>query len=279
MNQRYEAKNSTAGYRYTVLKEMRRMLTPLRIGIYLLCCAYPFVYLSIVQDDYSIRDGLELFTFLLDGLPAMVFAITAVAVCSGAFAEGLNHRFLIYERIRQPLGRLLRVKLTAHMLLTFIAFLLPMLLYFVVAYFLIPHYGWIKLAPYGMVLPQGMTLEQEQMERYTMTQLLEYGPWVYGIAYACWVSLNAAVYSALAFVLLLILNRSFIALALPFLLYTVGSFLVPDRRFYFFYSVFPFGSVQQPIWVLMVPFAFLLLLCTVGLLYVRTFSGRMSRLL
>ncbi|GEM_PF-3254623 len=278
MNLQKEAKNPTAGYGYTVRTEMRRMLTPLRLMIYLLGCAYPFVYLAIVQDDYSFRDGLDLFTFLLDGLPAMIFAIAAVAVCTGTFAEGVNHRFLAYERIRMPLRTLLRVKLAANMLLTFIAFLLPMLLYFVVAYFIVPRYGWIKLDSYGMVLPKGMTPEQERIGRYTMTQLLEYGPWVYGIAYACWVSLNAVIYSALGFVLLLLVNRPFIALALPFLLYTVGSFLIPDRRFYFFYSVFPFGSIQQPIWVLTIPFALLLLLCTAGLLYIRGFGGRVSRL-
>lgn len=278
MNNSQNEQGSAHVYGYTVLTEMRRMLTPLRIAIYLICCAYPFVYLAAVKDDYSIQDWLDLFSFLLDGLPAIGFAIAAAAVCGGASAEGFNHRFFAYERIRMPLRRLLQVKLKANMLLTFMAFTIFILLCFVAAYVVIPYFGWVKLEPFGTVLRSGMTPEQEQIGRYGMTQLLEYGPWVYGIAYSCWVGINAAVYAALAFGLLILLNRSFIALALPFLLYTVGSFLMPDRRLYFFYSVFPFGSIQQPIWVMTIPLIFILLICAALLLVIGKGHARLDRL-
>lgn len=269
----------TATYTYTVGTEIRRMLTPIRLILYLLFCAYPFIYLAFAHRAYALSDWLDLFTFMLDVIPAVGFAIAAVVIYDVAFSETLNHRFLLYERIRMPLGRLLRIKLTANILLSFTAFVIPVLLCFIAAYQLIPHYGWIEFYPNTFGIADEAALNREMAARHTMGQLLVYGEWVYGIVYACWIGLNAALYSTFGFLLLLVIQRSFIALSLPFLLCMVGSFLMPDRRFYFFYSIFPFGYIQQPIWVLFVPFAFILFLCAALTLYIHIFKEKVNRLL
>lgn len=179
------------------------------------------------------------------------FAIAAVAVYDVAFSENLNHRFLIYERIRMPIGKLLRIKLAANVVLSFVALAVPVLLCFIVAYKIIPHYGWIEFFPNTFGPIDEAARNQEQAGRHTMNQLLVYGEWVYGIACAGWVGLNAALYATFGFLLLLVIQRSFIALSIPFLLYMVGSFLLPDRRFAFFDSAFPFDAAQQPMWLIL----------------------------
>ncbi len=266
-------------YTYNVSTEIRRMLTPVRLILYVLFCAYPFVYLVFAHSSYSLSDWIDVFTFMLDVIPIIGFAIAAVAVYDVAFAENLNHRFLVYERIRMPLGKLLRIKLTANIVLSFTALAVPVLLCFIAAYIVIPHYGWIEFFPNTFGPMDAATRSQEQANRYTMNQLLVYGEWVYGIACAVWVGLNAALYATFGFLLLLVIQRSFIALSIPFLLYMVGSFLMPDRRFTFFDSVFPFNAVQQPIWVMFVPFSLVLLCCAALMLYIYLFEEKVNRLL
>jgi len=271
--------SQNAPYTYIVSVEIRRMLTPVRLILYMLFCAYPFVYLAFAHSAYSLSDWIDVFTFMLDVIPMVGFAIAAVAVYDVAFSETLNHRFLIYERIRMPLGKLLRIKLTANVVLSFAALAFPVLLCFIAAYIVIPHYDWIKVSPNTFGLVDEAARNQEQAARHTMNQLLVYGEWMYGIACAVWVGLNAALYATFGFLLLLVIQRSFIALSIPFLLYMVGSFLMPDRRFYFFDSVFPFNAVQQPMWVMFVPFGFILLCCAALTLYIYLFKEKVNRLL
>lgn len=96
---------------------------------------------------------------------------------------------------------------------------------------------------------------------------MAYGDLTYGLIYSLWVSVNALVYSTIAFMLLLVVDNPFIALSAPFLYYHIFNFITGVFATPWFSplsTIFPFNIIEQPLWTVLVPFS-LLLFIIIGL--------------
>ncbi|KPC97191.1 hypothetical protein LR69_04596 [Geobacillus sp. BCO2] len=103
--------------------------------------------------------------------------------------------------------------------------------------------------------------ENMHIPAVTFSQFLRYGEFVYGLVYSVWVAINGVLYSTIAFMLLLNISNPFIALSLPFLFYHIFNFvtaLFDIPMFSPLSTIFPFNIEQQPLWTVLVPFLFLL---------------------
>lgn len=162
------------------------------------------------------------------------------------------------------------------MILTGIFFFVLMFAFFIFAYYIEPSLGIAKYKPAKYV-----SIE-ESYTRYTFTQLVQYSTFAYAIVYSLWIAINAAIYSAIGFFLVLLIRNRFLALSLPFIAYVVSAFVLiafnlPDYRLNF--SIFPFDRVQTPIWVAFVPFLVLLIILVSLMLYVRRNISKVGNLI
>lgn len=256
---------------YSLRKELFYKLKSKYSFIWLFAMCIPAIYYSIVWDSSDFRDKLNIFTFLFEGVLIVIFPLLASLIYLPSFSGELRNRFIVYTRLRTPVGKLLSIKFIANGMLTFTVFFVFVLLMFIFAYYIFPSLGWANLHPerYGL---SGNALIEDTYTRHTFTQLLEYGLYTYILFYAFWVGINAAVYSSIGFLLLLLLQNKFIAMSIPWLIYIVGSFILisPELRpFRLADTIFPYMYMQQPIWTTFIPFICLCCICLLLYLVVR----------
>jgi len=253
-----------------VKSEIRSKLTPKFI---LLCLIVPaaLIVLSIIRSrEYRLKDWYDYFTFILEGGLPITFPILVVLVFVASFSGEVKNRFLTYTRMRRPIMSTVYIKLTANIVLTFLLYSALIFVCFLFAYYIEPYLGIVKFDP-----SYGLTKEEiaiSNITRHTFTQILNQGVFTYAILYSCWLGINAALYSAIGFYLVLLIKNRFLALTLPFIIYLVGSFTLlglgiedyrPNN------ALFPFDRIQAPIWTAFIPFLVLLLILLCLILYVQ----------
>lgn len=161
------------------------------------------------------------------------------------------------------------IKLTANIMLTFLLYTALILVCFLFAYYIEPYLGIVTFDPlYGLTKEE---IAINNITMHTFTQILNQGVFTYAILYSCWLGMNAALYSAIGFYLVILIKNKFLALSLPFIIYLVGSFTLlglgiedyrPNN------ALFPFDRIQAPIWTAFVPFLVLLLVLIGLIIYV-----------
>ena len=108
--------------------------------------------------------------------------------------------------------------------------------------------------------------EHMRIPAVTFSQFLSHGALTYGFIYSSWVAVNGIVYSTIAFFLLLNVSNPFIALSIPFLFYHILNFVTGLFHVAIFSplsTIFPFNIEQQPLWTVLVPFSFLLIVLAI----------------
>lgn len=255
---------------YSLRKELFHKLKFKAIFIWLFAMCLPAVYYYIVWESYLFRDRLDTFTFLFEGVLIVIFPLLATLIYLPSFSAELKNRFLVYTRLRIPVEKLLFIKFMANSVLTFAVFFIFVLFMFLLSYYIFPSVGWVQfdLEVYGLT---ESTIIEDRYTRHTFTQLLEYGLYAYVLFYAFWVGINAAVYSSIGFLLLLLIPNKFVALSIPWGIYIIGSFLLVDglRPFRLADTIFPYMYTQQPIWTAFVPFLALCCLCLLLFIVIR----------
>lgn len=259
---------------YFILREFKNAFPVRKVITIVIFMLLPLFYFFIRRDQYIFPDELSIFTFMFEGFFSMLFVLAATFIYSFNFSLEIKDRFILYERTRMNIRKLLNIKLTVLISSTFIVFFLMGIGYFIFSFYIAPSLNLIDYRP----------VDKPITSRHTFTQLFQYGPVVYGILYSGWIALHAALFASLGFFFTLILSNSYIALSLPFLIYMIGSFLLPRidiklMPFWFVDSIFPFGFVQQPIWTAFVPFLGLMLVCIFLLVYVYARAERLDNLL
>ena len=71
------------------------------------------------RNNYEFRNDYDVFTFMFEGLVPVVFVLLAVLVYTGFFSQEIQNRFIVYTRLRLPLKKLLLIKFSTNLLLTF----------------------------------------------------------------------------------------------------------------------------------------------------------------
>jgi hypothetical protein len=264
---------------YTVFDEIRSVIKPKWLMSCLFIMLLPLLYFLLRYSEYTFKSEYDVFTFFLDSFVPLVFVVFAVLVYTGAFAQEISNRFIVYTRLRISLKKLLRIKLAANFALTFCVFFIFIFGCFVFAYYIEPMIGLVSYDLSFFAL-NNTTVEEYTFSQNTFSQLLEYGSLTYGLFYSFWVAVNAAFFASLAFLLVLLVGNTFLALSIPFGFYVVQSFFMGAfgmNKYQFFQSVFPFNYMQQPIWTAFVPFVFLIFLCLILIVYFNL-SKRMDQL-
>lgn len=266
-------------HNYTVIDEIRSVVKLKWLLSWLVIMSLPLLYFLLRYSEYTFNSEYDVFTFFLDSFVPVVFVVSAVLVYTGTFAQEISNRFIVYTRLRISLKKLLSIKFTANFTLTFCVFFIFIFGYFVFAYYIEPIIGLVKYDQAFFAL-NGTTVEEYALQQNTFSQLLGYGALTYGLVYSLWVAFNAALFASFAFLLVLLVGNTFLALSIPFGFYMVQSFFMGAFgmvKYQFYQSVFPFNYMQLPIWTAFVPAVVLILLCLVLMVYLNL-SNRMDQL-
>ena len=266
---------------YSLHTEMKNVLSKRWLILCLLIMLVPFLYFLVIKNNYEFKSSYDVFTFLCSNYIPLFFPILAVLVYSVSFSREIKHRYIVYERIRVPIIKLLRVKFFTNVVITFCAFFIFIYGYFIFAYYIEPALGLVNYNQTFFSL-NNTTLEAYTYQQNTFSQLTKYGDFVFGIVYACWVALNAAAFASFAFLLLLVVEKTFLALSIPILLYLLQSFIAGSLgmvKYQFIQSIFPFDYVQQPIWTSFVPLSLLLGVCIVLSVYIYFNRNRLEQVI
>lgn len=253
------------------LHEIRSKLSPVFFLSWLALTAVLISFAVYRSRSYELRDSLDFFTFTLGSILPILFPIVAILVYTVSFSAEIHRRFLTYTRMRRPILETLNIKFWANLVLTFIFFFCLIISLFIFAYYIEPLLGIANLDPAGYGLSTD-NIAEDTYARHTFTQFLRSGTLTYGIVYALWVGLNAALYAAIGFVLVLLLRNPFLALSLPFIIYVVGTFTLSALGAEIYrpsYTIFPFDRIQSPIWTALIPFGILSVIVAGSLVYIK----------
>ena len=218
--------------------------------------------------NYELRDWLDLYTLIIENSMLIIFPIVAVVIYVVPFSSEVNHRFLVYTRMRRGIDETIRRRWITNFIQTTLYLFFVMFSIFLITRYVEPSLG---IANYNL---KGYGLSQENVaeDRYTretFSQLLRYGDMFYGFFYSLWVAINGALYASIAFFLVLLLKNRFLAFSFPFVLYIVGTFTFYSLeldKYTFIHSIFPFYRVQNSIGYAFIPF--LIIVCINILLFI-----------
>lgn len=158
------------------------------------------------RNSHLLEFPTALFVYLHRTNPMiLVFPLVATLPYILGFAGEVSNRFLTYARFRSGIRPLLRVRLAANAAVTFTVFFLIGL---------IPQF-FVVWGPVTQYRPESADLFDEAAIRAaeasftTLSQWVDHGPWVFPVAYAGWLGLNAVLYSSMALcTVVLIRNRA-----------------------------------------------------------------------
>jgi hypothetical protein len=153
-------------------------------------------------------------------------------------------------RIRIPLATYLFSKLVVNAILSFLIAFLMVFVPFIFSMYIEPVLDIVHLYP----------ADGNPIPYTTFEQLLFLGTLPYGIIYSLWVGLNGMMYATMGLLLVMILEKPFVALSIPFMYYLLGNFITQILGYEQFsptYTIFPFSISQQPLWTVFVPFTIL----------------------
>jgi hypothetical protein len=240
---------------------------------------FPYIMFFTRHNSYVFRDALDVYTFMFEGILPLIFVFLTVIIYVGGFSRLLNDRFIVYLRMRAPLKEILISCFLSNAFLTFIVFFLFAFNLFIFSYYIEPILGLVKYQPEVYSLTE-KTVILDSYKRFTFTQLLEYGNFVYGFTYSIWIGINAIIYSSLGFFTVILFSKKLIGISFPVLFYIIGSFifgfsstLMPYRMAD---TIFPFSIGQQSIWTNLTTISFLIVINL--FLYFFTFKMKITSL-
>jgi len=223
----------------------------------------PIVYNLIRVKEYSLLDPLDFYTLIISTILPLFFPIVVVIIYLVTFSRQISNNFILYTRLRIDIKKYLGAKFITNAIVVFFVMFSSVFIPFIFAFYIEPLLGIIVYEPENSGLSTS-ELIKNTYQRYTFSQLLEYGSFTYGFLYAVWVGVNSVIYTSLGFFALLLINNRFLALSIPFLLYHLGSFIIAVLNYPMLLldaSIFPFNITQYPIWIVCLPLLFLFLVC------------------
>ncbi|TYS63938.1 ABC transporter permease [Bacillus infantis] len=248
---------------HQIKAELYRAATWRQITIWaLLILILPTVQFLLIKDNYVFYRQLDLFLRLNSNFVPLLFPIIVVLVNATQFVGEQKNDFIQYTRLRIPLTTYLYGKLLTNAILTFTISFLIVFLPFVFSMYIEPFLGVVKIYP-----PDGNPIPYTTFE-----QLLFLGTLPYGIIYSIWVGLNGMMYATIALLAVMILDKPFVALSIPFIYYLLADFVTQVLGVFKFSpssTIFPFSISQQPLWTVFVPFAVLCLAVIILGLYLK----------
>ncbi|ALF10888.1 ABC transporter permease [Parageobacillus thermoglucosidasius] len=240
--------------RNQLLVELKRACTVKNLLMWIaIIILLPTIRFCMISEGYQFYKPVEVFQEMVSAIIPLLFPALAIIIYLPSFLQEQRNKFITYTRTRIPLNTYLLSKGLMNAFLTGFVIFLLIFLPFVFIVYLEPNLGIILYTPID---------ENAHIPTVTFSQLLSYGDLTYGLIYSLWVSINGVVYSTIAFMLLLNLNNPFVALSIPFLFYHIFNFVtgvLDVPMFSPLSTIFPFNIEEQPLWTVLVPFSFLLI--------------------
>lgn len=237
--------------------EFNRILNGKQIVKWLLLIfVFPTIQFLLIKDNYVYYRHLDFFLRLNSNFVPLLFPILMTLVYTTEYVGEQKNNFIQYTRLRIPLSTYLLSKLITNAILSFIIAFFIVFIPFVFAMYVEPVLGIVKLSP----------TEGNPIPYTTFEQFLFLGTFLYGIIYSLWVGLNGSMYATMALLFLMILEKPFIALSIPFIYYLMTNYIIQVLgldRFSPASTIFPFSMDQQPLWTVFVPFSILFLILVI----------------
>ncbi|RFA32134.1 ABC transporter permease [Virgibacillus dokdonensis] len=235
-----------------LLVECKRTCTVKNILIWIgIIILVPTLRFYTIKEGYQFFEPIEVFQEMVSTIIPLLFPALVIVIYLPTFLQEQRNNFISYTRTRIPLNAYLLSKALMNACLTGLVTFLLIFIPFVFAMYVEPNLEIIYYSPID---------ENTIIPSTTFSQFLSYGDLAYGLVYSLWVSINAALYSTIAFMLLLVLNNPFVAISIPFLFYHIFNFItgvLAVPQFSPLSTIFPFNIVEQPFWTLLIPFSFL----------------------
>lgn len=222
----------------------------------------PIVQFFIIKDNYVFYRQLDLFLRMNSGFIAILFPILIVLINPLNFVKEQKNDYIQYTRTRIPLRTYISAKLISNGILVFSVSFLMIFVPFILAMYIEPLFGIVKLYP----------TEGSPLPYTTFEQFLPLGTLTYGIIYSAWVGINGVVYGTLTLLIVMLMEKEFIALSIPFIVYMIFNFIAQLFNFDEFSpmaTLFPFSVSQQELWTVLVPFFLLTIVAVVSLMYLK----------
>jgi hypothetical protein len=244
---------------YLAVVELRR-LPGWTLGIAAAIMAFPVTYGYLVREEYRLEDKLDLFTLMFENYVPLLFPILIAALYLPRLADEFSNGFVTAVRTRVHVGRYLISRMGSAAIVAFLTFFTTILIGWIVVAYIDPLL-WSSTAYH----PSGPGETPNPPEsRFTYSQIYELSPLLMVVTWASWVGINAALYSILGVLVLMLVQNRFLALAIPSVIFLIGNLataLLGLEEFGPLNMVFPFSISQQPIWHSFVPFGVTVLAC------------------
>lgn len=240
--------------------ELKRAYTEKNLYIWLsIIFVLPIISFFSIIRGYTYHDTIELFQSIISTFIPILFPVLILIIYLPDFWYEQKNNFISSTQPRVSLRIHILSKGIINAFLTgFITFLM-IFISFVFARYIEADLGIIDYFP----IPSDVSQSE-----VTFSQLLSVGDFTYGLVFSLWVSINAIVYSTIAYILMLLVRSKFIAFSVPFVFYHIFNYVsgvLQVPQFSPLSTIFPFNIEQQPLWTVLVPFSFLLI-SLIGLL-------------
>jgi hypothetical protein len=209
----------------------------------------PTLQFFLIKDNYVFYRQLDLFLRMNSGFIAILFPILIVLINPLNFVKEQKNQFIQYTRTRISLPNYILAKLISNGILTFSIAFLMVFIPFIFSMYIEPLFGFVQLYP----------TEGSPIPHTTFEQFLPLGTLVYGLIYSTWIGINGALYGTIILLLVILIDRDFIALSITFIVYMIFNFmaqLFDFDKFSPMATLFPFTISQQQLWTVLIPFTF-----------------------
>lgn len=240
-----------------MIAELKRVMTVKNVFVWLtISVLLPLITFISKMNSYVFLKPIDVFYTMLDEFIPLLFPVLVIVIYLISFSHEQKNHFILVTRPRVPLNVYILSKGLINGFLTGAVIFFMVFLSFIFALYIEPH---LHIIDYSTM----SAMYHGESQEVTFSQLLSLGSFAYGLCYSFWVSLNAIVYATIAFLLMLLIKSTFLALSTPFLFYHVFNFVagvlgVP--QFSPISTLFPFNIEQQPLWTVFLPFIVLLLI-------------------
>lgn len=199
--------------------------------------------------EFAFATNLGVFGQLMNSpLQLLIPLIGAGLGCVTLYGQ-VGHRYVTLVTHRAQPCAFLTAKLLLSVIVPFIVMFSYVLLIFVVSFVIWPAIGNPLIAP-ELYPSAGDAAAGGDASSFSYSQLMDLGTPIYGLAYAAWLGLGAAIYAALGAAFLLVIPNRVVAILLPsgiYILETIAAALIGNPYAGLLYSLFPFGLQQAPV--------------------------------
>lgn len=239
--------------------EFKRSITRINLLKWLfIIFIIPLISFFPISRGYYFFHPVELFQGMVGLFIPLIFPVLVVFIYLPNFLQEQKNHFITYTRPRISLNHYILNKGIMNAFITGFTVLSMMLFSYIFALFIEPNL--LHIVNYSP------PLQGNYDNSVTFSQFMDYGEWTYVLVYSLWVDFNAVVYTTIAFLLMLIIRRPFVALSAPFLFYHIFNFVAGVfgvAKLSPLSTIFPFNIERQELWTVMVPLIFLLIILSI----------------